>query len=98
MLRTGWAFTLSSILLLFSCGTKDIELRTTLAQLPATTPEPMPFEQPMAEPPEGAAPSDGGPAGPPTEGVVIPANPLPDGFEPGPPPGSEAGCLKIDFL
>jgi hypothetical protein len=97
MARTKWAVTLGSVLLSFGCGTKDIELRTSLAQLPVTTPEPMAFEPPAAEPSIESPTGDDGEVVPrPSEALVIPANPLPDGFEPAPPP--EPGCRKIDFL
>jgi hypothetical protein len=99
MMRTRWAFTLGSSLLLFSCGTTDIELRTKQPRLASTPPEPSLIEQQTAEQPTGGAiDDDDEPPGPPSEGVVIPTNPLPEGFEPAPPPEPESGCRKIDFL
>jgi hypothetical protein len=99
MMRIGWAFTLGSSLLLFSCGTQDIELRIARPPLAATMPEPEPFEPMEGQSPDGASLAEGDELeGPPLEGVMIPANPLPDGFEPAPPPGPESGCRKIDFL
>lgn len=90
---------LASILTLFACGNREIELRQTLPA--GGEPIPLPIDDPGSEPDTPSVPMsdvvvEAGGTAPPGAG---PAAPAPSSSEGLPVPGAfDRGCRKIDFL